>query len=297
MEHKDNNTPGQEPQSSGAPGQGEKGTLRGKVTSGLFWTYAERILAQGVTAVVSIVLARLLAPDDYGIISIVSIFISICEVFVTSGFGNALVQKKEADDLDFSSIFYFSLGIAAVLYAGLFLSAPLIANFYGNGLLGPVIRVLGVRLLLSSVNSVQRAYVSKRMAFRKFFRATIFGTVVSAAAGIAMACLGFGVWALVAQYLTNSLIDTVVLFFSIEWRPKRMFSLERMKGLVSYGWKMLASSLLEAVYNNLRSLIIGKKYSEADLAFYDKGKHFPELIVLNINSSISSVIFPAIANV
>lgn len=284
-------------QNAGANQGAEGPSLRHKVTTGLFWTYAERILAQIVTTVVSLVLARLLSPDDYGAISLVMVFISICEVFVTSGFGNALVQKRDADALDFSSIFYFSMFLAALLYGVLFAAAPFVAGFYRSEILCPVLRVLGVRLLLSSFNSIQRAYISKRMAFRKFFRATVIGTVISAFVGIGLALFGFGVWALVGQYLTNSLFDTVILFFSIDWRPKRMLSLERLKGLVSYGWKLLASSLIETVYYNLRSLVIGKLFSEADLAFYDKGRHFPEIIALNANSPITAVIFPAIANV
>jgi len=274
-----------------------KPSLNKKVTAGLFWSYAERFLSQIVTTIVSIVLARLIDPVNHGVISVVMIFISICEVFVTSGFGNALVQKKDADDLDFSSIFYFSLGVAIALCALLFSTAPVIGRFYEMPLLSPVIRVMAFRLILSSVNSIQRAYVSKRMEFRKFFRATIIATLLSAVVGVGMAYAGYGIWALVAQYMVHSAVGTITLFLTIDWRPKKMFSVERTKELVSFGWKMLASSLLETIYNNLRSLVIAKKFTEEDLAFYDKGKHFPELIVLNVNSSIMSVIFPAIANV
>jgi len=271
--------------------------LNKKVTAGLFWSYAERFSSQIVTTIVSIILARLIDPTNHGVISVVMIFISICEVFVTSGFGNALVQKKDADDLDFSSIFYFSLGLAFVLVGILFAASPWIAEFYDMQLLSPAIRVMSLRLILSSVNSIQRAYVSKRLEFRKFFRATIVATLFSAVVGIAMAYAGYGIWALVAQYMVNSAVGTLTLFLTIEWRPKKMFSFSRTKVLVSFGWKMLASSLLETIYNNLRSLVIAKKFTEADLAYYDKGKHFPELIVLNVNASITSVIFPAIANV
>jgi len=272
-------------------------SLSRKVTAGLFWSYAERFLSQIVTTVVSIVLARLIAPENHGVISVVMIFISICEVFVTSGFGNALVQKKDADDLDFSSIFYFSLGLAVLLFGLLFFTAPLIERFYDMALLSPVIRVMAFRLIISSVNSIQRAYVSKKLEFQKFFRATIVATLLSAVVGIAMAYAGYGIWALVAQYMVNSVVGTLTLFLTIDWRPKKLFSVARTKTLVSFGWKMLASSLLETIYNNLRSLVIAVKFTESDLAFYDKGKHFPELIVLNVNASITSVIFPAIANV
>lgn len=272
-------------------------SLRTKVTKGLFWSYLERFSTQIVSLLVTIVLSRLIAPEGHGIIAIVNIFISISEVFVTSGFGNALVQKKDADDLDFSSIFFFSLGVATVVYAILFICTPYIAKVYNNNLLIPLIRVMGLRILLSSFNTVQRAFVSKRLEFKKFFNATIIGTLISAVVGIGMAYKGFGVWALVGQYLSNNLINTFTLFLSIEWRPALRFSWERTKGLVSFGWKMLASSLLESVYANLRSMIIGVKFSETALAFYDKGKHFPELIVNNVNSTIVSVFFPAISSI
>lgn len=275
----------------------QQDSLRSKVTRGLIWTYFERFFAQIVSLLVTIVLSRLIAPEGHGVIAVVNIFISISEVFVTSGFGNALVQKKDADDLDFSSIFFFSLAVAALIYGILFVSTPYIAVIYNNDLLTPLIRVMGVRLLLTAFNTVQRAYVSKRLEFKKFFKATIIGTVISAVVGITMAYCGLGAWALVGQYLTNSLIDTVTLYLCIDWKPSFRFSWERTKGLISFGWKMLFSALLESVYTNLRSMIIGVKYSETSLAFYDKGKHFPELIVNNINATITSVIFPAISTI
>lgn len=263
--------------------------------SGLIWKFAERISAQLVSMVVSIILARLLAPNDYGIVSLVTIFITICNVFVTSGFGSALVQKKEADEVDFSSIFYVSIVIAIVLYLVLFFCAPLVAKFYENDLLTPVLRVMGLRLPIAAINSVQQAYVSRRMAFRKFFWATLFGTIVSGVVGIWMAYAGYGVWALVAQYMTNVCIDTIVLAIVDRWYPRLKFSFQRLKGLLSYGWKLLASAMLDTGYGELRSLVIGKIYTTADLAFYNKGASFPKLIVTNVNSSMQSVLFPAMA--
>lgn len=162
-------------------------------------------------------------------------------------------------------------------------------------ILVPVLRVLSLRIPIAAVNSVQQAYVSRHMIFKKFFFATLFGTIVSAFVGIGMAYKGFGVWALVGQYMTNTTIDTIVLWFTVKWRPKFVFSIERIKNLLSYGWKILAQSLLVTLYGNLRGLIIGKVYSSKDLAYYNKGGQFPNLIVTNIDTAISSTLFPAMS--
>lgn len=265
------------------------------VISNLIWRFAERCGAQGVSFIVSIVLARLLAPEAYGTISLVTVFTTIMQVFVDSGMGNALIQKKDADDLDFSSVFYFNIVVCSLLYLLMFLAAPLIAGFYEDLTLVPVIRVLSLTLVISGVKNVQQAYVSRTMQFKRFFFATLGGTVGAAVVGIWMAYAGYGVWALVAQQLFNAAVDTLVLWLTVRWRPRRMFSWKRLKGLLSFGSKLLASSLLDTVYNNLRQLIIGKLYSTADLAYYNKGNQLPNLVINNINTSIDSVLLPAIS--
>lgn len=266
--------------------------------SNLIWKFAERISAQFVTFVVSIILARLLRPEDYGIISIVTIFITLANVFVSDGFGSALIQKKNADTLDYSSVLWFNLFFSILIYGILFILAPFISSFYGRGyeILSPVLRVLGVRIILSSINSVQQAYVSKHMIFRKFFVSTLSGTILSAIVGIIMAYMGFGVWALVAQYLVSTITSTIVLFFTVEMKIEFHFSINRLKGLVGFGSKILGTNLLITGFQELRALIIGKVYSSVDLAFYDKGRQFPNLIVTNINSSIGAVLFPKLSN-
>ena len=267
------------------------------VLSNFLWRFAERCGAQGVSFIVSVVLARLLAPEVYGTIALVTVFTAILNVFVDSGLGNALVQKKDADDLDFSSVFYFNVAVCCLLYLGMFLAAPFIAEFYNRLELTPVIRVLSLTLVISGVKNVQQAYVSRTMQFKRFFFATLGGTVGAAVIGIAMAYCGFGVWALVIQQIFNATVDTIILWITVRWRPKRMFSWKRLKGLFSYGWKLLVSALLETVYGNLRQLIIGKMYSSADLAQYNRGRQFPDVIVANINSSIDSVLLPTMARV
>ena len=266
-----------------------------KVFSGLIWKFGERITAQSISLLVSIILARLLSPDEYGSVAIVMIFITIANVFVSSGFGNALIQKKDADNLDFSSVFYINIVMGIILYFILFCIAPIVSNFYEMPILAPTLRVLGIRIIVASINSVQQAYVSRNMLFKRFFWSTLFGTLISGVIGVTMAYHGFGVWALVAQYLTNTCTDTIVLWFTVRWRPSLQCSFARARKLFSYGWKLLLSGLLDTGYKQLRSLIIGRKYSSSDLAYYNQGDKYPALLVTNINASISSVIFPAMA--
>lgn len=275
----------------------ENNGLKNKTLTNLIWRFAERCGAQGVQFLVSIVLARILAPDVYGIISLVLIFTQILQVFVDSGLGNALIQKKNADDLDFSSVFFFNIALCIFLYLLIFLCAPLIALFYNDQSLTMIVRVLSLTVIISGLQNVQLAYVSRKLQFKKFFFATLVGTISSAILGIIAALIGWGVWALVIQKISNIGINTLVLWFSVEWRPQKIFSLTRLKKLLSFGWKLLVSSLLDTLYNNLRSLIIGKMYTSTDLAYYNQGRQFPNVIVININTSIDSVLLPTLSQV
>lgn len=266
------------------------------VVSNFIWRFLERCGAQGVTLIVSIVLARLLNPEIYGTVALVTVFTTIMQIFVDSGMGNALIQKKDADDLDFSSVFYFNIMMCSVLYLIMFFAAPFIAAFYKILELTAVVRVLSLILIISGVKNVQQAYVSRHLMFKRFFFATLGGTIGAAVIGILMAYWGFGVWALVAQMLFNATIDTLILWITVKWRPKKMFSTQRLKSLFSYGWKLLVSSLLDTVYNNVRQLIIGKIYTKSDLAYYNNGKKYPEYLVSNINTAIDSVLLPTMSN-
>ena len=271
-------------------------SLKSKTISGLLWKFAERTGAQAITFILSIILARLLSPSDYGAIAILLVFITIADVFVNAGFGSALIQKKDADNLDFSSVFYFSFLFSVFIYAVIYLAAPFVAGFYNMPVLQSTLQVLALRIPVAAINSVQQAYVSRNMQFKKFFYSTLSGTAASAVVGITMAYNGYGIWSLVGQYLSNAVVNTIVLFSVINWRPQLMFSFQRLKRLFSYGWKLLLSGLLDSGSQSLNSLLIGKFYTPADLAFFDTGKKFPMVIVTNINSSISSVLFPALAS-
>lgn len=269
--------------------------MKSDVLSNFIWRFAERAGAQVVQLIISIVLARLLLPETFGIVALVVVIAQIFQVFVDSGLGNALIQKKDADDLDFSSVFWFNVVWCLVLYVIIFFLAPVFAKYYDDLSLIPIIRVLCITVIISGLKNVQQAYISRTMQFKRFFFATLGGTIASAVVGVWLAYAGYGVWAIVAQKLVNLTIDTLVLWLTVDWRPKLIFSFERLKGLISYGWKLLASSLLETVYSNLRQLIIGKLYTPSDLAYYNQGVKFPDVISYNITSSIDSVLLPTMS--
>lgn len=267
------------------------------VVVNIFWKFAERCGNTGINFVVAIILARLLTPEEYGTIALVTVFITILQVFTQSGFGTALIQKKNADDLDFSTVFYFQLGFSILLYGLLYIVAPYIAELYGDSIYVSLLRVLGLKVIIVGVLNVQNARTSKTMQFKKFFYATTIGSVVSAIVGIGMAYAGCGVWALVGQTLSVSLVNTMVLWFIVDFRPQLQFSLQRLKNLFSFGWKILASELLNTIYLNLQNLIIGKMYSAESLAFYNKGTDFPKFLVTNLNTSINAVLLPVMSSI
>lgn len=267
--------------------------IQNKIVSGFLWKWLERSSVQGIKFIVQIFLARLLLPEEYGLIALISVFIAIADAFVQSGLNTALIQKKDADDLDFCTVFYVSIVIAVGFYFLLFITAPLIANFYEQPLLVSIVRVLGLNLLFSAVNSIQNAYISRRMQFKRNFVSSLGGIIVSGVVGILMAYAGYGVWAMVLQQLINQFLITMILWFTVKWRPKRIFSLYRLKSLFSYGWKVLCASLVALFTENMYTLIIGRVYDAKLLGYYDRGRQFPWVIVNNVNASITSVLLPA----
>ncbi len=273
----------------------EKRSSKSQVISSLFWKLLERIGTQGIQFIVQIVLARLLLPEEYGIIAIVMVFILLANVFVQSGFNTALIQKKDADEVDFSSVFFLSLVVAALLYIIIFFLAPYIAAFYSQPLLVPVLRVLSTTLFIGAFNSIQNAFVAKHMLFKKLFTSSFGAVIISGIVGIVMAYGDFGVWALVAQQLLNQMMVAILLWFTVKWRPHLLFSFKRIRNLFSYGSKLLASALIDTLYRDLRTLIIGRMYTPAMLGFYNRGQQFPNIIVSNINGSIQSVMLPALS--
>lgn len=268
-----------------------------QILSSLIWKFLERGGTQGIQFIIQIFLARLLSPNDYGIIALITVFIALANVFVQSGFNTALIQKQTADEKDFSSVFYISLLVAGLLYILLFLSAPLIASFYEVKELVNIIRVLSITLFFGAFNSIQNAIVSRKMDFKKLFYSSLGAVIISGIVGVIFAYKGFGVWALVFQQLINQISICIILFFTVKWYPKLLFSFERLKVLFSFGGKLLCSALLDTGYREMTNLIVGKVYSPTTLGYYNRGYQFPSLIVNNFNGSIQSVLFPALATV
>lgn len=266
-----------------------------KVLSNFIWRFFERTGSQIVQLVVSIVLARILEPTVYGTVAIMNIFINILNVLLNCNLATALVQKKNADDIDFSTVFYAQILFGLILYLILFFVAPWIAYLYEMPELTQMLRVSGLVLNISSVRNIQNAYVSKTLQFKKFFFSTLSATIVSAIVGICMAQWGFGAWALIAQNLSSCLVGTIILWMTVKWRPIRAFSVHRLKKLFSYSWKLIVTALLERVHTIASTTIIGKNYSSMDLAYYNRGQSWPVLIVDNINASIDSVLLPIMA--
>lgn len=269
---------------------------KNKVVKGLFWTYFENISAQVVTFVVTIILARLLLPSDYGAIALVLVFVNIANVFVNSSFSYALIQKKDVIKLDYDTIFWFNLAISILLYVILFISAPHIAVYYDFPILSPVLRVLSLKIIVSAYNSVQLAEVSHNLDFKRSFIATSGGAIISAAIGIFLAYHNYGVWALAIQNLLYTVFNTFFLLLIVKWKPSIQFSVNRLKPLIGYGWKLLATGLMFAGYSEFSKLIVGKRFSANDLGYYDKGTQFPHFIASNIDNTIIRVLFPTLSN-
>ena len=271
-----------------------------KVLNSLFWSFFERVGNQGVSLIISIVLARLVLPAEYGIIAAAQIFIQFATAFVSGGFGNALIQKKDADNKDCSTMFVFNMVFSISLYGIIYLSAPLLVtmlnNSYDYDLLIKLVRVLGIGIVLSSFNSFYRALLSKKLQFRKIFSLTLCGTITSAVVGIYMAYKGYGVWALVAQNLLNLFINSILFVVTSKYRPQLYFSFTRFKPMFKFGVKLMVASLLITVYADVTSLAIGHQYDSSDLAYYQKGINFPKMLVLNIITAINTALFPIMSN-
>lgn len=266
-----------------------------KVTGALFWKTLERFGVNGVQFVLQIVLARLLTPEHYGILSMMVIFTTLARVFVQRGFSTALVQNKDVTDEDYSSVLWVSLGIAGVLYLILFITSPLIGQFFGVPEIKSYLRVLALMLFPGALNSVQIAKLSRELNFKKIFTGNIVGIVVSGIIGIVCAYLGWGVWALVIYTLLNVLIACITMRFVVNLRIRLVCNMARVRVLFSYGWKILVSSLIDTLYQDIRSLAVGKKYSAGDLGYYDRGKQFPQFITSTINTAIQSVMLPVLS--
>ena len=259
------------------------------------WKLLERCSVQLVSVVVSILLARWLYPDDFGVIALILVFIAFAEVITDGGFNTALIQKKDADATDFSTIFYASVVIAVFMYFVLFFSAPLISGFYEMESLTRIIRVLSLTLPFYVLNSIQRAYVAKEMLFDKLFVSSFVSVLISGVIGCVMALKGFGVWSLVAQKISNQALVTVTMWYTVKWRPVLRFSFNSFKTLFGYGWKIFMTNFIITLFVKIRHLIIGKLFTASNLAYFERGDLFPSYIGDNLISAVQSVLLPTLS--
>ncbi len=267
------------------------------ITKNVFWKFGERFISQLISFVVSLLLARFLLPDDYGVVAIIMIFTNIANVFVSTGLSSALIQKKDADELDFCTCFYTSLFVSIVMYLILFFTAPLISTFYENDSLTLILRIFGLSLLIAPLTSMQDASISRNMKFKKYFLATLTGSILSGVTGVVMAFTGFGPWALVVQHLLSSFLNCLILVITVHWFPSFKFSFVRLKILWKFGWKVFFEGLANQISAQIRNLIIGKVYTDADLGYYTKAQSFPTLFTNNISTSLSAVLFPSMSKI
>ena len=270
-------------------------SLKQQTISGVLWSALQKFGTMGVALISNFVLARLLSPDDYGCIGILAIFIIVANTFVVGGFAGALVQKKEPTDEDYSTVFYWNVVVAVLLYVGLYFSAKYIAAFYKISLLQPVLKVQGVVLVINALSVVQLNKLRKELNFKSMSVVQLVATVVSVVVAVVMACYGYGVWSLVAQQLVVSFITTALLWYVSPWRPVLCFSLKSFKALFAYGAFLLFSDLLNSICENIQGLIIGRRYSVADMGFYSQARKMEEVPTITISHVVATVTFPVFA--
>lgn len=270
--------------------------LKRATTHGLFWSFFERIGQQGIQFIIGIILARLLLPEQFGLIAMLTIFMAVAQSFVDSGFGLALIQKQDANHLDECSIFYFNILVGFLVAGVLFLSAPWIAAFYQIPLLTPLARALSLNLVINAFGVVHTILLTKRIDFKAQMKVSVIATVLSGSIGVTMAYQGYGVWSLVAQSIGSNLFRTILLWFFLPWRPSWIFSWVSLRSMFSFGSKLLFSGLLDTIYNNLYFIVIGKMFSAADLGYYTRAQQTQQLPVANLSSTVGRVTFPVFSS-
>ena len=268
---------------------------KSEITTSLFWKILENGGSQGVQFVVSVLLARLLSPAEYGIVAIVLIFTTIANVLVQNGFSSALIQKQNADDLDFSSVLIFNVFLSILIYILLFFISPIIAEIYNRPELINILRVMGIIIIPGSIISVQNSYVARNMKFKMLFIATFLASIISGGISVFMAINGMKVWALAFQQIVYYFALLIILGIGIKYLPKLSFSMERLKTMFAFGSKLLIASLIDTIFTNIHGLIIGKAYSEEMLGAFNRGEQFPKLVVTNLSSAIQSVLLPVMS--
>ena len=277
-------------------------SLKQKTVKGLGWSALDNAARYGMQFMVGIVLARLLSPDDYGLLGLVSIVTVICTALVNGGFTTALIRKKDATDDDYNTAFICNLGMSLLLYAVTFLCAPLIADFFGSAELVALVRVSSLGLIIGALGMVPQTRLTKRIDFKTQTKITLVATALSGIVGIGMALMGFGVWALVAQQLTSQVVTTLLLYLYTplslgEGLGVRLFSKESFHDLFGFGWKMMVSGVLDAIWKELYQVIVGKFYNPATLGQYTRGRHYAQLFSSNLTMVVQRVTYPVLSSI
>lgn len=273
------------------------GELTDKTLSGVKWSAIGRFSTQGISFVIGILLARILSPSDYGVIGMIGIFMAIAQTFIDSGFGSALIRKKDCSDTDYSTAFYFNIAVGIVSYLILFFSAPLIADFFKTPILIDIVRVLSINLFLNSLSIVQTAKLTAAVDFKSQAKISLIATIVSGCIGLIMAYSGYGVWSLVYQSVSLSIVRTILFWIVTKWRPQRIFSKESFNYLFGFGSKILSASILHTIYANLTTILIGKFYTTQDLGYYSRGESLASLPSSNLTSILQSVTYPIMSKI
>lgn len=267
-------------------------SIKQQATTSVFWSAVERFSVQGIQFILSIIIARILLPSDYGLIAMLTVFLAIAQVFIDSGFANALTQKKVQTETDYSTVFYFNIVVSVILYIVLYFTAPLIASFYEEDLLVKMMRVVGLTLIINSFGIVQQAKLTIALDFKRQAQASLIAVIISGGIGLWMAFSGYGVWTLVYQSLINNLLRVIILWIYSRWWPAFCFSIMSFNALFAFGSKLLLSSLLHTLYTNLYTLIIGKRFASVELGYYNRAFSLAQFPSVNFASIIVRAMYP-----
>lgn len=271
--------------------------LKQKTINGLFWSFIDNISSHGITFIVGLILARLLEPSEFGLIGLITVFIAVSSTFINSGFSAALIRKKNCTDKDYSTVFYFNLAAGIFFYFLLLLSSPLISRFFAEPLLNPLIKVVGIVLIIDSLTIIQRTILTKRINFKLQTKISVISAIFSGIVGILMAIRGFGVWSLVGKQVCQQALNSFLLWLWNKWRPLLVFSMKSFKELFSFGYKLLLSGIIDTVYRNIYNLVIGKYFSTAELGFYTRANSFKNLPSQNLEGIIGRVSYPVLSEI
>lgn len=272
-----------------------EGSLKKQTVRGVGWSFADNMLGQGITFIVGLVLARLLSPDEYGLIGIITIFITVFNAIVDSGFSNALIRKNDATDKDYNTMFLVNMGISVVLFGLMFLCAPFIAQFFARPELTALCRVMGIVVVINALSIVQNTVLTKRLDFKTKTKASFISSIASGVVGIAMAYSGYGVWALVGQQISRQLLNTVCLWIFNRWIPNFTFSIESFREMWKFGWKLLASTIIDQTWSQIYQVVIGKCYSPTSLGLYTRAHQFASICSSNLTGIVQRVSYPALS--